>query len=156
MIKQIYNFSLDVTWQLIHKMSLLERFDAQWTTIEKREGQSIKHLKLIATVGSVGASTRIEGIKMTNEKVENLLKNLFITLGQLMRRLETQTSRNKLSARAQAILLYIESHPDCRSGQIAASLDIPSSTVKRILSKLYDRHLISRMEEETHPFYEII
>ena len=156
MIKQIYNFSLDVTWQLIHKMSLLERFDAQWTTIEKREGQSIKHLKLIATVGSVGASTHIEGIKMTNEKVENLLKNLFITLGQLMRRLETQTSRNKLSARAQAILLYIESHPDCRSGQIAASLDIPSSTVKRILSKLYDRHLISRMEEVTHPFYEII
>lgn len=50
----------------------------------------------------------------------------------------------------------IESHPDCRSGQIAASLDIPSSTVKRILSKVYDRHLISRMEEETHPFYEII
>lgn len=91
MIKQIYNFSLDVTWQLIHKMSLLERFDGQWTTIEKREGQSIKHLKLIATVGSVGASTRIEGIKMTNEEVENLLKNLFITLGQLMRKLETQT-----------------------------------------------------------------
>ena len=73
MIEQVYNFSLDVTWQLIHRMSQLDRFDAQWTTIEKREGQSLKQLKSIATVRSVGASTRIEGSKMTNEEVENLL-----------------------------------------------------------------------------------
>ena len=44
-------------------MSRLDRFDAQWTTIEKREGQSLKQLKSIATVRSVGASTRIEGSK---------------------------------------------------------------------------------------------
>lgn len=47
MAEHIYNFSLDVTWQLIHKMSRLDRFDAQWTTIEKREGQSLKQLKSI-------------------------------------------------------------------------------------------------------------
>lgn len=47
MIEHVYNFSLDVTWQLIHKMSQLDRFDAQWTTIEKREGQSLKQLKSI-------------------------------------------------------------------------------------------------------------
>ena len=79
MIEQVYDFSLDVTWQLIHRMSQLDRFDAQWTTIEKREGQSLKQLKSIATVRSVGASTRIEGSKMTNEEVENLLQNLTIT-----------------------------------------------------------------------------
>ena len=76
MVEQVYKFSLDVTWQLIQRMSLLDRFDAQWTTIEKREGQSLKQLKSIATVRSVGASTRIEGSKMTNEEVESLLNNL--------------------------------------------------------------------------------
>ena len=34
MVEQVYNFSLDVTWQLIQRMSSLDRFDAQWATIE--------------------------------------------------------------------------------------------------------------------------
>lgn len=346
MVEQVYNFSLDVTWQLIQRMSSLDRFDAQWTTIEKREGQSLKQLKSIATVRSVGASTRIEGSKMTNEEVESLLNNLkmskleerdqqevvgyfevldligevyedihitesdiknlhnmllkhsekdawhkgdykqvsnsveatlpdgtkqiifqttepgfpteeamrnlidwynqyddihplvrcaafvyeFVSIHpfqdgngrmsrllstllllkngykwiqyvsfeheiesrkaeyyralrtcqanrpqenlsvwveffldalsniqvQLMKKMETQSSRNKLSARAKAILLYIENHPDCRSGDIAKGLNIPSSSVKRILSDLFDQHLIQRLGEESHPFYEIV
>ena len=45
MIEHVYNFSLDVTWQLIHKISQLDRFDAHWTTIEEREGRSTKKLK---------------------------------------------------------------------------------------------------------------
>lgn len=34
--------------RIFHKMSRLDRFDAQWTTIEKREGQSLKQLKSIS------------------------------------------------------------------------------------------------------------
>ncbi len=65
-----------MSWNLIQQFSQLDRFDAQWNTIEKREGQSLKQLKSIATVRSVGASTRIEGSRMTNEEVEVLLNNL--------------------------------------------------------------------------------
>jgi len=73
-----------------------------------------------------------------------------------MKKMEVQSSRNKLSARARAILLYIENHPDCRSGEIAKGLSIPSSSVKRILSDLYEQHLVLRLGEESHPFYEIV
>ena len=54
-------------------------FDASWTIIEKREGQTLKQLKSIATLRSVGASTRIEGSKMTDDEVENLINNLSIS-----------------------------------------------------------------------------
>jgi len=59
-------------------LSQIDRFDASWTSIEKKEGQSLKQLKSIATVRSVGASTRIEGSKMSDEEVGLLLSDLAI------------------------------------------------------------------------------
>lgn len=78
-MKSIYNFKLDIDWDLISAISQLDRFDASWSTIEKREGQSLKQLKSIATVRSVGASTRIEGSTMSDEEVEVLLNEPDIT-----------------------------------------------------------------------------
>jgi Fic family protein len=77
MIK-VYNFNLDINWKLINSLSQIDRFDASWNTIEKKEGQSLKQLKSIATVRSVGASTRIEGSKMSDEEVDLLLSDLSI------------------------------------------------------------------------------
>ena len=57
----------------------IDRFDASWPSIEKKEGKSHKELKSIATIRSVGASTRIEGSKMSNEEVDVLLQNIDIT-----------------------------------------------------------------------------
>ena len=74
---KIYTFSFAPEWmQLTNEISLIDRFDAAWSTIEKREGKSLKQLKSIATVRSVGASTRIEGSKMTDDEIEVLIKNL--------------------------------------------------------------------------------
>lgn len=75
----MYTFKLNIDWQLINMISQVDRFDATWTAIEKREGKSLKQLKSIATVRSVGASTRIEGSKMSDEEVEVLLKEIDIT-----------------------------------------------------------------------------
>ncbi|MBT5530603.1 MAG: Fic family protein [Cytophagia bacterium] len=75
----VHTFRLNIDWELINLISQVDRFDASWTSIEKREGQSLKQLKSIATVRSVGASTRIEGSKLSNEEVEVLLKEIDIT-----------------------------------------------------------------------------
>lgn len=77
-MSQVYTFKLTPDWPLIQGISKLDRFDAAWTAIEKREGQSLKQLKSIATVRSVGASTRIEGSKMSDDEVQALLDNLSI------------------------------------------------------------------------------
>ena len=79
MENNVYNLKIDVDWELINVISQIDRFDASWSTIEKKEGQSLKQLKSIATVRSVGASTRIEGSKMTDEEVTVLLKEIDIT-----------------------------------------------------------------------------
>lgn len=74
----IHTVSLSPDWKLINELSQIDKFGGSWTAIEKREGQSLKQLKSIATVRSVGASTRIEGSKMTDDEVERLINNLAI------------------------------------------------------------------------------
>jgi Fic family protein len=79
MKEQVYNFEIALNWRLLSTISLIDRFDASWSAIEKKEGQSLKQLKSIATIKSVGASTRIEGSKMSDEEVEVLLNNIDIS-----------------------------------------------------------------------------
>jgi Fic family protein len=79
MDKGVYNFRLNIDWKLINLISEIDRFDANWTAIERKEGQSLKELKSIATVRSVGASNRIEGNKMSDEEVDVLLQKIDIT-----------------------------------------------------------------------------
>lgn len=79
MENKVYIFKIDINWELIGLISKIDRFDASWSSIEKREGQSLKQLKSISTVRSVGASTRMEGSKMSDAEVDVLLKNIDIT-----------------------------------------------------------------------------
>jgi len=79
MENSVHKFKIDLDWKLIGQISQIDRFDASWSSIEKKEGQSLKQLKSIATVKSVGASTRIEGSNMSDEEVEVLLKEIDIT-----------------------------------------------------------------------------
>jgi len=44
-------------------ISEIDRFDANWTAIERKEGQSLKELKSIATVRSVGLQTALKATK---------------------------------------------------------------------------------------------
>ncbi|WP_207778430.1 Fic family protein [Balneicella halophila] len=78
MVNKVHTFSLHIDWDIIRLISQIDRFDASWTSIEKKEKQSLKQLKTIATVRSVGASTRIEGSKMSNKEVEVLLEEIDI------------------------------------------------------------------------------
>ncbi len=78
MTQKIHTLNLDLSMKMVNEISKIDRFDAEWTGIERREGASLKQLKSIATVRSVGASTRIEGSKMTDKEVEVLISKLQI------------------------------------------------------------------------------
>ena len=79
MSSSVHTLMVDLEWSLLDLVSKIDRFDASWTSIEIKEGRSLKQLKEIATVKSVGASTRIEGSEMSDEQVEALLAKLDIT-----------------------------------------------------------------------------
>ncbi len=76
---KINNLELDLSMRIMSELSRIDRFDARWASIEKREGSTLKQLKTIATVKSVGASTRIEGSKMTDDEVSVLIENINIS-----------------------------------------------------------------------------
>lgn len=75
----VFVFKLTLDWRLVKLISEIDRFDGKWAGIERREGQSLKELKSIATVRSVGASNRIEGNKMSDEEVDILLRKINFT-----------------------------------------------------------------------------
>ena len=79
MIERVHTVEVTLDWALLAAVSKLDRFDASWSAIERREGQTLKQLKAIATVRSVGASTRVEGSRMSDAEVEVLLRNTDIT-----------------------------------------------------------------------------
>ena len=76
---KINNLQLEIDMKILSEIAKIDRFDAAWTNYEKREGDSLKQLKSIATVQSVGASTRIEGSRMTDDEVEVLIKRIEIS-----------------------------------------------------------------------------
>jgi Fic family protein len=78
MKNKAHNFQIDLDWNLLNRISKLERFDASWSLVKKKEQRSLKQLRNIATVRSVGASTRIEGSQMSNDQVRALLDNIGI------------------------------------------------------------------------------
>lgn len=79
MKENVYNFDLSLNWKVLRVISQIDRFDASWSSIEKIEGKSLKQLKTVATIQSVGASTRIEGSKLNDDEVEELLNELDIS-----------------------------------------------------------------------------
>lgn len=106
---QIHTLKLDLDFVLINQLSLIDRFSGEWSNIERREGQqTLKQLKSVATVQSVGASTRIEGAKMTNDEVRALLfENLKID------KLE-ERDQQEVVGYFQALDVISESYQDIR------------------------------------------
>jgi Fic family protein len=80
MQQSIYTLFLTLDFKLLNDISSIDRFGGEWIAIEKREGsQTLKELKSIATVQSTGASTRIEGSKLSNDEIKVLTDKLTIS-----------------------------------------------------------------------------
>jgi len=73
------SLSSEVYQQLSQLLSLLDTFKGSWKARENQEGQYLKELRKIATIQSIGSSTRIEGAKLTDYQVEKMLSSIKIT-----------------------------------------------------------------------------
>lgn len=116
MADMVHTFKLSPDWKLIQAISSLDRFDASWAALEKREGKALKQLKSIATVRSVGASTRIEGSAMSDEEVKALIEKLAIS------KLEDRDSQ-EVAGYFEALDLVSEVFPD---------MEISEGTIKNL------------------------
>ncbi|MCC6583035.1 MAG: Fic family protein [Chitinophagales bacterium] len=65
--------------QILKLIGTIDEFKGKWTTVERQSNRYLKELKKIATVESIGSSTRIEGVLMTDEEIKVLLKDIRIS-----------------------------------------------------------------------------
>lgn len=64
--------------EIITKLSEIDLFKGNWDSIETKEKKYLKELREIATIQSIGSSTRIEGATLNDQEVKKLLKSVKI------------------------------------------------------------------------------
>ncbi len=73
------NFNFQTNQKVLNLISKIDLYKGKWNILEKQENIYLKELRKIATIESIGSSTRIEGVTLTNEEIKELLKNVKIT-----------------------------------------------------------------------------
>ena len=73
------NFDFLTNQRIMQLVAAIDEYRGKWNVVEKRENRYLKELRRIATIESIGSSTRIEGATMTDDEVKQLLKDIKIT-----------------------------------------------------------------------------
>ncbi len=64
---------------LLQLVSEIDEFKGKWLALKTMSLERLEQLRKVATIESVGSSTRIEGAKLSDAQVETLLSNLTTT-----------------------------------------------------------------------------
>ncbi|MEZ0610128.1 Fic family protein [Fibrella sp. WM1] len=72
-------FDFAATQEIIRRIGLIDAFRGKWEAIEQKNNRYLRELRRVATIESIGSSTRIEGAILTNEEVEKLVRSVKVT-----------------------------------------------------------------------------
>ena len=70
--------SLQITPEILALVSEIDEFKGAWRALGALAPERLSALRRVATIESIGSSTRIEGSKLTDAQVGRLLSNLEI------------------------------------------------------------------------------
>ncbi len=68
-----------ITKDILNLISGIDEFKGEWKSIGNLAPDRLKALKKIASIESIGSSTRIEGVKLSDQEIERLLSGLDTT-----------------------------------------------------------------------------
>ncbi len=78
-INQKLNFDFITNQRVLQLIGYIDGFKGKWNIAEKQENRYLKELRKIATIESIGSSTRIEGATLTDQEIKALLEDVKIT-----------------------------------------------------------------------------
>lgn len=104
-IEHKLKFSGGVYQQMMQRLSIIDSFKGNWKAIEHQHSKHLKELRKIATIESIGSSTRIEGATLTDAEVEKLLKSVKIT------KLKTRDEQEVIGY-YEVLQVILDNHPD--------------------------------------------
>ncbi|WP_248803623.1 Fic family protein [Pseudomonas sp. MWU13-2100] len=70
--------TLQITPEILRLIARIDEFKGAWRALGTLAPERLSALRRVATIESIGSSTRIEGSKLTDREVERLLSNLAI------------------------------------------------------------------------------
>ncbi|NCA87795.1 MAG: Fic family protein [Gammaproteobacteria bacterium] len=70
--------TIEITQEILSFISRIDEFKGAWRALGTLAPDRLSALRRVATIESIGSSTRIEGSKLTDREVERLLTNLEI------------------------------------------------------------------------------
>jgi len=70
--------SLKITPEILALIAELDEFKGAWRALGALAPDRLSSLRKVATIESIGSSTRIEGSKLSDREVENLLANISV------------------------------------------------------------------------------
>ena len=70
--------TLSITPEILSIIAEIDEFKGAWTALGQIAPEQLSSLKRVATIESIGSSTRIEGSRLTNQEVEVLLSKFEI------------------------------------------------------------------------------
>ncbi|MBE7437472.1 MAG: Fic family protein [Spirochaetales bacterium] len=98
---QIRNIA--ITAEILKFISDIDEFKGKWQATQNLAPDRLSSLKRVATIESVGSSTRIEGARFTDEEVEKLLS-------KLEQKSFTTRDEQEVAGYADAMDMVFESH----------------------------------------------
>src|SRR5579863_9589710 len=70
--------TLQITPEILGLIARIDEFKGAWRALGTLAPERLSSLRRVATIESIGSSTRIEGSRLTDREVEQLLPNLAI------------------------------------------------------------------------------
>jgi len=67
---------ITIDQELLKLVAEIDEFKGRWEALQTMSPERLRQLRKVATIESIGSSTRIEGAKLTDMQVETLLSNL--------------------------------------------------------------------------------
>jgi len=74
----LFTDSLQITPEILSLIARIDEFKGAWRALGTLAPDRLSALRRVATIESIGSSTRIEGSKLSDREVEKLLSNLSI------------------------------------------------------------------------------
>lgn len=68
--------SLQITPELLRLIAEIDEFKGSWRAANNQSPERLQQLRRVATIESIGSSTRIEGAKLSNAEIEQLLSHV--------------------------------------------------------------------------------
>jgi len=68
--------SVTITKEILNLITGIDEFKGEWKALGNLAPDRLNALKRVATIESIGSSTRIEGVKLTDQEIEQLLSGL--------------------------------------------------------------------------------